>query len=283
MTMLSPQFSDDDEAAQYWLDVLHRGHRDQKIEARHQLAQIFERRGMYPEATDLLISNVGAGVKNADIYRWLARLYKTQGQEVMAMHAAAEAAKYMTGPPPWTPQPSVATVIQPATWPSQPLDEGECGNCGYINSSDRQTCKRCRTSLQHDLQRNVSTRDYRREPIPVRESGSTGIRVGALVIAVIGGLFGIVAALIALSVGGIGKAFNATSYDGQMIANLGWAAMGFCLLGFIGAGLTMAKPSLGGVLLLIAAVGFLFSVSWFAIITTPLFLLAAGLAFMARR
>jgi hypothetical protein len=50
---------------------------------------------MYEEAADLLGANVRDGVRNADIFRWLARLYRAQGDEVTAMQAAAEAAKYM--------------------------------------------------------------------------------------------------------------------------------------------------------------------------------------------
>ncbi len=44
----------------------------------------------------------------------------------------------------------------------------------------------------------------------------------------------------------------------------------------------MGKPRAGALLLLIAGLGFLVSVSWFAIITAPLFLFAALLAFMGR-
>lgn len=71
--------------------------------------------------------------------------------------------------------------------------------------------------------------------------------------------------------------------DASLISNLGFSAMAFCLLGFLGAGLAMARPTAGGVILLLAAVGFLISVSWFAIVTTPLFALAALLAVVGRR
>src|SRR5688500_3702775 len=98
MTVPAPMFTDDDEAAQHWLRVLRDGAAGQKVSARERLAGIFERRGMYEEATELLISNVYDGVKSADIFRWLARLYRHQGQEVLAMQAAAEAAKYMESP-----------------------------------------------------------------------------------------------------------------------------------------------------------------------------------------
>jgi hypothetical protein len=106
-----PRFSNDDDAAQYWLRLLRDGDADQKIQAREQLAAVFERRGMLEEATDLLISNVQDGVRNADIFRWLARLYRNQGQEVLAMQAAAEAAKYLPVMVPVRAVPAMAATV----------------------------------------------------------------------------------------------------------------------------------------------------------------------------
>jgi hypothetical protein len=96
MTTPSSRFENEDTEVQYWLGVLRDGSDDQKIAARSALARVFEQRNMYEEATDLLISNIQAGFKNADIFRWLARLYRAQGEEVLSMQAAAEAAKNMT-------------------------------------------------------------------------------------------------------------------------------------------------------------------------------------------
>jgi hypothetical protein len=106
------------------------------------------------------------------------------------------------------------------------------------------------------------------------------MRIGALVLGIVGGIFGIVAALLALSIGGIGSAVGAQGAG--TVLGLAWWAFGFCLLGFVGAGIAMAKPGLSALLLLIASVGFLISVSWFALITAPLFLIASLLAFAGR-
>lgn len=116
MTVPTRRFANDDDAAQHWLILLRDGNDDQKIHAREQLAAIFERRGMYEEATELLIANVHDGVRSADIFRWLARLYRHQGQEVLAMQAAAEAAKYLA--PPAAPQALVVSTT-PAPYPGQ--------------------------------------------------------------------------------------------------------------------------------------------------------------------
>lgn len=107
------------------------------------------------------------------------------------------------------------------------------------------------------------------------------MRIAALILGVVGGIFGIIAALLALSIGGIGSAVG--QEGAGMIVGLGWSAFLFCLLGFLGAGLAMGKPRLGALLLAVSGFGFLVSVSWFAIITAPLFLIASLLAFFGRK
>jgi hypothetical protein len=86
----------DDADIQRWLSQLHDGTSEDKIEAREGLARVFEQRGMLDEATDLVVNNVRAGVRDADTFRWLARLYRAQGNETLAAQAAAEASKYLT-------------------------------------------------------------------------------------------------------------------------------------------------------------------------------------------
>jgi hypothetical protein len=109
----------------------------------------------------------------------------------------------------------------------------------------------------------------------------TGMRIAALVLGVIGGVFGIVAALLALSIGGIGQAVGAEG--GSMIVSLGWSSLIFCFLGFVGAGFALAKPKLAGALLLVSSIGFTISISWFAIISGPLFLMASLFAFLGKK
>jgi hypothetical protein len=81
-----------------------------------------------------------------------------------------------------------------------------------------------------------------------------------LVLGVVGGVLGIIGALVA-----------------------GEAAFVFCFLGFLGAGLSIAKPRLGSLLLLIAAIGMIISISEVAIGPAPLLLMASLLAFLGRR
>jgi len=107
------------------------------------------------------------------------------------------------------------------------------------------------------------------------------MRAAALVLGVTGGVVGVLATAIMLGFGG----FN-PSRDVEQAARLlvrGQVAIAFTLLGLVGAALALARPTLGAGLLLMAALGFLTTVSWFAIITTPLFLMAAFFAFLGRK
>jgi hypothetical protein len=109
----------DDDAAQYWLTVLRDGTNAERVEARDQLAAIFQRRGMLDEAIELLSANARAGHASADGYRWLSRLFRARGDEISAMQAAAEAAKLMPRPAPVAEaRPAPATIAAPA--PSKP-------------------------------------------------------------------------------------------------------------------------------------------------------------------
>jgi hypothetical protein len=86
----------DDANIQHWLSRLQDGTTEEQLAAREELARVFEQRGMLDEATDLLVANVRAGQRDGDTFRWLARLDRAQGNETLAVQAAAEASKYLT-------------------------------------------------------------------------------------------------------------------------------------------------------------------------------------------
>ena len=106
------------------------------------------------------------------------------------------------------------------------------------------------------------------------------MRIGALVLGIIAGLAGLVSAVFALFVGGMGGAFEAEGSG--TIVGLGWSALFFSLLGLVGAALSLAKPRIATATMLVAAIAILISISMFALIATPLFLVAALLAFLGR-
>jgi hypothetical protein len=100
-----------------------------------------------------------------------------------------------------------------------------------------------------------------------------GMRTGAIVIGIIAGLAGLVCAVLALTVGGVGATFEAHGAT-QVIAS-GWSALVFSLLGLIGAALWIAKPHLAALIMAVAGVAIVFSISMLAVIARPLFLVAA--------
>ena len=116
--------SDDegDQQIQRWLEALRDGTESEQIGARRGLAHVFEQRGLFDEAIALLESNVRAGVRNAETFRWLARLYGAQGDEVRASQARAEASKYQVAPLARMPSAAVDSRTVPApSWPRRQL------------------------------------------------------------------------------------------------------------------------------------------------------------------
>jgi len=90
------------EQIERWLVTLRDGTVVEKIRARRGLAYVFEQRGMMAEATELLERNVASGVNSPETLRWLARLYRVQGDREHAVVAEAEASRR---------RPSLATAL----------------------------------------------------------------------------------------------------------------------------------------------------------------------------
>jgi hypothetical protein len=100
-----------------------------------------------------------------------------------------------------------------------------------------------------------------------------GMRTGAIVIGIIAGLAALVSAVLALMVGGVGAAVEPEG--ASQVIGLGWSALGLSLLGLIGAALWIAKPQLATLIMATVGVAIVFSISMFAVIARPLFLVAA--------
>jgi hypothetical protein len=97
-----------------------------------------------------------------------------------------------------------------------------------------------------------------------------GMRTGAIVIGIIAGLAALVSAVLALMVGGVGAAVEPEG--ASQLIGLGWSALGLSLLGLIGAALWIAKPQLAALIMATVGVAIVLSISIFAVIARPLFL-----------
>ena len=115
-----------------------------------------------------------------------------------------------------------------------------------------------------------------------RGKATGGMRTGAIVLAITAGLAGLVSAILALMVGGLGAAVEPEGVS--QVIGLGWSVLGLSLLlGLIGAALWIAKPQLGELIMAIAGVTIVFSISMVAVIVRPLFLVRRYWAEFGRR
>ena len=93
------------------------------------------------------------------------------------------------------------------------------------------------------------------------------MRTTALIMAIIGGVFGVIMALLALAVGGIA--------DDSTVKALAAAAFAFSIIGMIGGGITGTRAGWGASLLLVAGIGIIVSISYFGILPGIFFLLGS--------
>ncbi|HLS09872.1 DUF4064 domain-containing protein [Lentibacillus sp.] len=90
-------------------------------------------------------------------------------------------------------------------------------------------------------------------------------RTTEFVLGLIGGIIGFFAAILALFVGGVDAAFSESG--SSSITGLGWSAFVFSALAIVGAVVVKSKANLGGILLIVSAIGGLISISMFYLIS----------------
>lgn len=96
-------------------------------------------------------------------------------------------------------------------------------------------------------------------------------RTTEFVLGLIGGIFGILFAFVALFIGGLGSAFEAEG--ASTIIGLGWVAVLLSIVGIIGSVAVRGKGIVGGILMLVAAVGGVICISAFYILPGILLLI----------
>lgn len=118
-----------------------------------------------------------------------------------------------------------------------------------------------------------------------------GLRIGALIVGIIGSLAGILVAAIILFIagavaiiGGIADSMQGTANSGQLqaagipIAIRSLLVLLISLVGITGASLTLAKPRLGGILMIITGIGGFFLASWLWLFSGVLLIIGSILA-----
>lgn len=96
-------------------------------------------------------------------------------------------------------------------------------------------------------------------------------RTTEFVLGLIGGIFGILSAIVALFIGGVDAAFSSTGTSD--IVGLGWSAVILSIVGIVGSVVVKSKAKFGGILMIISAIGGLISISMFYILPAVLLLI----------
>ena len=107
------------------------------------------------------------------------------------------------------------------------------------------------------------------------------MRTASLVLGIIGGVFGIIAGLLTLTIGGVGAAFDASG--AESIAGRSFVAVLVGVVGIVGGALAPRYPKAAAVLQLISCVVGLILIGLFWIFSAILLLIGAALAFFGRR
>jgi hypothetical protein len=107
------------------------------------------------------------------------------------------------------------------------------------------------------------------------------MRTASLVLGIIGGVFGIIAGLLAMTIGGAGAAFEAA--DAGTIVGLGFAAVFIGIVGIVGGALAPRYPKAAAILQLVSGVLGFIAVSLFWIFSGILLLIGALMAFLGRK
>lgn len=105
-------------------------------------------------------------------------------------------------------------------------------------------------------------------------------RTAEFVLGLLGGIFGVLASIGALFIGGLGAALGAQG-AGQ-VGGLSIGALIFSALGIVGCVLVRTKAKVGGLLMTVAAIGGIICISAFYIIPGAL-LIIAGLMGLIRK
>ena len=107
------------------------------------------------------------------------------------------------------------------------------------------------------------------------------MRTASLVLGIIGWVFGIIAGILAMLIGGAGAVFQAD--DSGTVIGLGFAAIFIGVLGIVGGAVAPRYPKAAAIIQLVSCIAGFIAVSLFWIFSGILLLLGAGLAFFGRR
>lgn len=107
------------------------------------------------------------------------------------------------------------------------------------------------------------------------------MKTTALVLGIIGGVLGLLAGLLVITIGGTAVAFEAEG--GGELTGFGFATFGLAVVGIVGGALAKGSPGWSAALLAVSGVGGFITAGLFWLLSGPLLLIGALLAFFGRK
>ena len=96
------------------------------------------------------------------------------------------------------------------------------------------------------------------------------------ILGIIGGIFGILSAVFALMMGGLGGAFGASGMG--LVVGLGFAALLISIVGLVGGAISDEHQKVGGMMMVACGIGGFIAISAFYIIAGPLLIIGGIIA-----
>lgn len=107
------------------------------------------------------------------------------------------------------------------------------------------------------------------------------MKIAALILGILGGLAGLGGAVFALFIGGLGTALAVE--EASTVTGLGLAAVPLGIVGIIGGALSIARPKVAAILMLVSAVGGLIAISAGYVVAFILLVAGGVFALVGRR
>lgn len=152
------------------------------------------------------------------------------------------------------------------SYDGQSIEKSYCKNCGTERSPNATFCRNCGNS-------------FNAVPVVERVQDEKTSRTVELILGIIGGVFGLIGAILAFFIGGIGSAFGMGSSD---LYVLGVSALLASVVGIIGAVYVLRDAKWGGIILIASAIWLLISISLFGALGAVLLGIAGLLALFRR-
>lgn len=111
-------------------------------------------------------------------------------------------------------------------------------------------------------------------------------RTAEFVLGLLGGIFGLFAAVFAMVIGGAAEGLQEAGYDttgGDTVIGLGWLALVLSVVAIVAASLVKSRTQISGWLLLVSGVGGFVAVSLFWLIPGVLIILSGLMALLRGR